>query len=265
MPNLNYSNFIFFNENHKNDNDNENETKKTIEGIANFCALNRSHNNQRADLWKNLGSRLDKARRFKYDSNNANKTNDRIFNMNIPRNHTGAIFNEDGDKAMEYGKIHIYSSDFKKYFGIKPVDADGVFRALTPELIANPDKYVFAYQDSGGRYWKTVFNKDGEITREGVQSGQTPADTADLHGRITNQELTSQVVAGAAAAGAAGGAGAVAGGRDDNGKIVNTELKNSGAELRYNAMKLIYAESVTNTIVLSVGIIASLFFIAKNR
>ena len=60
-------------------------------------------------------------------------------------------------------------------------------------------------------------------------------------------------------------AGAVAGGRDDNGKIVNTELKNSGAELRYNAMKLIYAESVTNTIVLSVGIIASLFFIAKNR
>ena len=257
MSNLNYSNYIFFNENHKNDNENENE-KTTVEGIANFCALNRSHNNQRGDLWDDLGSLLDKAGQMKDDSENANGTNNGIRNANKPIKHTGAIFNENGDEAMEYGKIHIYSSDFKQYFGIKPVDADGVFRALTPELIANPDKYVFAYQDSDGRYWKTVFNKDGGITREGLQSGKSRADKADLHGRITNQDLTDQI-------NGAGYGGDGTDGRDDNGKIVNTEWKNSGAELRYNAMKLIYKESVANTIVLSVGIIASLFFIAKNQ
>ena len=83
------------------------------------------------------------------------------------------------------------------------------------------------------------------------------ADKADLHGRITNQDLTDKINA--------AGSGDGDGGRDGNGKIVNTEWKNSGAELRYNAMKLIYTESVANTIVLSVGIIASLIFIAKNR
>ena len=255
MPNLNYSNFIFFNENNRNDNENE---KTTIEGIANFCALNRSYNNQRGDLWDDLGSLLDKAGQSKDDSITANQTNDEIINANKTIKHTGAIFNEAGDEAMKYGKMHIYSSDFKKYFGIKPVDADGVFRALTPELIANPDKYVFAYQDSDGKYWKTIFNADGEITREGVTSGQNRADEAELHGRITNEDITSQINA----AGAGAGAGDE---RDPNGKLINTEFKNSGAELRYNAMKLIYTQSVANTIVLSVGIIASLYFIAKNQ
>jgi len=255
MSTLNYSNYIFFNEKRNKPNNNTNKEEPTIEGIANFCALNRSHNNQRGDLWDDLGSRLDKAGQAKDDSNNANITNDEILNVNLPIKHTGAILNEDGDEAMEYGKIHIYSSDFKKYFGIKPVDADGVFRALTPELIANPDKYVFAYQDSDGRYWKTVFNKDGEITREGARSSKSPADDTDIQGNVLNINLDAQVA----------GYGAGDGGRDGNGKIVNTEWKNSGAELRYNAMKLIYTESVANTIVLSVGIIASLFFIAKNR
>lgn len=259
MPNLNYSNFIFFNENNRNDNENENENEKTtIEGIANFCALNRSYNNQRGDLWDDLGSLLDKAGQSKDDSITANQTNNAIINANKTIKHTGAIFNEAGDEAMKYGKMHIYSSDFKKYFGIKPVDADGVFRALTPELIANPDKYVFAYQDSAGKYWKTVFNEAGELTREGAQSGKSPTDDADLTGHVTTQELTDQI--NAAGAGAAAGAE-----RDPNGKIINTEFKNSGAELRYNAMKLIYTETIANTIVLSVGIIASLYFITKTQ
>ena len=85
-------------------NNNTNKEEPTIEGIANFCKLNRSHNNQRGDLWDNLGSLLDKAGQAKDDSNNANQTNDGILNANLPIKHTGAIFNEDGDEAMEYGE-----------------------------------------------------------------------------------------------------------------------------------------------------------------
>ena len=64
------------------------------------------------------------------------------------------------------------------------------------------------------------------------------------------------------ASGQSGGDGS---GRDSNGKLTNTEFKNSGAELRYNAMKLIYNKSVTNTVLMSVGVIASLYFIAKTE
>lgn len=248
---VNYNNYTFFNDN------NNNNTGDIIEGIPNFCALNRSYDNQRKDIWKDLDSALENAGQLKDDLSNANKTNDGITDANTSGDNTGAIFNEAGDKTMEFGKIHIFSADLKQYFGIKPVDTDGIFRTLPPELTDNPDKYIFAYQDDAGKYWKTIFNKDGENTKEGAQSGSSPADHAAIRGQVTPKNLTDDI--NAALSGINGN------GRDGNGKLENTEFKNSGAELRYNAMKLIYNESVTNTIVLSVGIIASLFFIAKTE
>jgi hypothetical protein len=255
MSKLNYSNYVNYN-NYTFFNDNNN-TGDIIEGIPNFCALNRSYNNQRKDIWKDFDSALENAGLLNDLINKSNDTNNGITDANTSGDNTGAIFNEAGDKTMEFGKIHIFSSDFKQYFGIKPVDADGVFRTLPPELTDNPDKYVFAYQDDDGKYWKTIFNKVGENTKEGATSGQIPAHDADIEGKVLNVDLTDDI--NSAQSGSDGS------GRDGNGKLENTEFKNSGAELRYNAMKLIYEESVTNTVLLSVGIIASFIFIAKTE
>ena len=254
MSKLNYSNYTFFNATKK---DNNNNKEDIVEGIANFCKLNRSYNNQRKDIWKDLDSALNREGQLKDDLSNANKSNDGITDANSTGDNTGAIFDEDGDKTMEFGKIHIFSADFKQYFGIKPVDADGIFRTLPPELTDNPDKYIFAYQDDDGKYWKTIFNKVGENTKEGAQSSKNPSEDAEIHGVKTSQNLDDDIKS--AQLGSDGS------GRDGNGKLLNTEFKNSGAELRYNAMKLIYEESVTNTVLLSVGVIASLYFIAKTE
>lgn len=257
MTNLNYSNYTFFNANKKDNKKDNNNKEDVVEGIANFCKLNRSYNNQRPDLWRNLDAALNRQGQLKDDLLNANKANDGITDANPTGDNTGAIFNEAGDKAMEFGKIHIFSADLKQYFGIKPVDTDGIFRTLPPELTDNPDKYIFAYQDDAGKYWKTIFNKAGENTKEGAQSSKIPADDADIQGTVTTQDMTDAI--NSAQSGSDGS------GRDGNGKLTNTEFKNSGAELRYNAMKLIYNKSVTNTVLMSVGVIASLYFIAKTE
>jgi hypothetical protein len=53
--------------------------------------------------------------------------------------------------------------------------------------------------------------------------------------------------------------------RDANGKLINTELKNSGAELRYKGMKSIYAKTIANTMNLGIGLLAAIVFIAKTK
>lgn len=53
--------------------------------------------------------------------------------------------------------------------------------------------------------------------------------------------------------------------RDVNGKLKNTENKNSGAKPRYNNMKNVYDQTYTTTINLGIGIIAAIFFITKHR
>jgi hypothetical protein len=55
------------------------------------------------------------------------------------------------------------------------------------------------------------------------------------------------------------------GDRDANGKLINTEYKNSGAKPRYNNMKNTYDQTFTTTINLGIGIIVALFFITKYR
>lgn len=255
MSKLNYSNYVNYN-NYTFFNDN-NDTGDIIEGIPNFCALNRSYDNKQTDIYDDLDSALNKEGQLKDDLSNANKTNNGITDANSTGDNTGAIFNEAGDKTMEFGKIHIFSADLKQYFGIKPVDTDGIFRTLPPELTDNPDKYIFAYQDDDGKYWKTIFNKVGENTKEGATSGQSATDEVAIEGKVTSHNLDDDIKS--AQSGSDGS------GRDGNGKLTNTEFKNSGAELRYNSMKLIYEESVTNTVLLSVGVIASLYFIAKSE
>jgi len=255
MSKLNYSNYVNYN-NYTFFNDN-NDTGDIIEGIPNFCALNRSYGNKRTDIYDDLDSSLNREGQLKDDLLNANKANDGIRDANSTGDNIGAIFNEAGDKTMEFGKIHIFSSDLKQYFGIKPVDTDGIFRTLPPELTDNPDKYIFAYQDDDGKYWKTILNKAGENTKEGATPGKTLTDEAAIALNVTENDMTD--AANSLISGSDGS------GRDGNGKLTNTEFKNSGAELRYNAMKLIYEESVTNTVLLSVGVIASLYFIAKTE
>ena len=255
MSKLNYSNYVNYN-NYTFFNDN-NDTGDIIEGIPNFCALNRSDGNKRTDIYDDLDSSLNREGQLKDDLLNANKANDGIRDANSTGDNIGAIFNEAGDKAMEFGKIHIFSSDLKQYFGIKPVDTDGIFRTLPPELTDNPDKYIFAYQDDDGKYWKTILNKAGENTKEGATPGKTLADEAVIALQVTENDMTDAINS--------ANSGSDGSGRDGNGKLTNTEFKNSGAELRYNAMKLIYEESVTNTVLLSVGVIASLYFIAKTE
>jgi len=256
MTNLNYSNYTFFNANKKDNKKDNNNKEDIVEGIANFCKLNRSYNNQRPDLWRNLDAALDKEGQLKDDLLNAINANNGITDANPTGDNIGAIFNEAGDKTMEFGKIHIFSADLKQYFGIKPVDTDGIFRTLPPELTDNPDKYLFAYQDDDGKYWKTIFNKVGENIKEGFRD-KSPVEKITLKGIVTKQSVP---VATASALSGSDGSG-----RDSNGKLTNTEFKNSGAELRYNAMKLIYNKSVTNTVLMSVGVIASLYFIAKTE
>lgn len=254
MSKLNYSNYVNYN-NYTFFNDN-NDTGDIIEGIPNFCALNRSYGNKRTDIYDDLDSSLNREGQLKDDLLNANKANNGITDANPTGDNIGAIYNEAGDKAMEFGKIHIFSSDLKQYFGIKPVDTDGIFRTLPPELTDNPDKYIFAYQDDDGKYWKTIFNKAGENTKEGFLD-KSSAEKFAIKGTVTKNDMSDEI--NSAQSGSDGS------GRDGKGKLTNTEFKNSGAELRYNAMKLIYEESVTNTVLLSVGVIASLYFIAKTE
>ena len=52
--------------------------------------------------------------------------------------------------------------------------------------------------------------------------------------------------------------------RNANGKLKNTEDKNSGAKPRYNNMKKVYDQTFTTTINLGIGIIAAIFFITKH-
>jgi len=248
MSKLNYSNYIFFNDNH-NKPDNNTTDQPIKEGIANFCALNRSHNNRRNDIWGYISSNIDKSNAEEINSKLAEKINGELNKKNFPTKYIGIVYRKmtregadeeitDDKESVQGGRIHIYSADFKKYYGVKLVDSDGIFRSLPDDLIDNPNNFQFAYQDTDGKYFKTLITDgDGEVNVE-ITDIELPNFGSSYWGENT---------------------------RDDNGKIINTELKNSGAEERYNAVKLIYNESFTNTINLSIGILVSLYFIAKNR
>lgn len=247
MSNLNYS---FFNDN-RNKPDNNTRDEPIMEGIADFCALNRSHNSRRDDIWRYIGSNIDKANASKMHSQLAEATNKELDDKkDFPTKYIGVVYKKitregsGGESSQENepakgGRIHIYSADFKTYYGVKLVDEDGVFRSLPEDLIKDPSNFQFAYQDTDNKYYKTY------IIDTGV--GEVNVEITDIElpnfGSLYWSENT----------------------RDGSGKIINTELKNSGAEERYSAMKLIYNTTFIHTINLSVGILVSAYFIMKNR
>jgi hypothetical protein len=262
MSKLNYSNlknnkisihkYSFFND--EQDTNIDLEDNNVIEGIADFCALNRSYANKWPDGWNSLESAI----------NNMNKNISKVTGMNLTNgniidkvgggiDNAGAVVDSDQTSPMEYGQMRIYSSDYKKLFNIRPVDIDGIFRAFPDDYAANPKKYNFVYEDATGRLRKTniIDNK-----KEGFIEGNKNSTTTDFTVAATNETHNPDDYS-------SGGGGG--GSRDLNGKLKNTEEKNSGAESRYYNMKKKYNETFINTINLGVGVLAAIIFIIKDQ
>jgi hypothetical protein len=260
MSKLNYSNlknnkpsihkYSFFNEKDKNI---HLEDNNVVEGIANFCALNRSHANKWSNGWNKLETAITDMNKQLDDISNINLTNNNIFDSiggDGGIDNAGAVVDSDQTSPMKFGQMRIYSNDYKQLFNIRPVDNDGIFRAFPDDYTENPNKYNFVYEDTTGRLRKTniIDKKEGFV--ESYSNNRpdiylTVEDTSfDPSKYIVNKELDT---------------------RDINGKLRNTKEKNSGAESRYYNMKKIYNETFINTINLGVGVLAAIIFIMKDQ
>lgn len=262
MSKLNYSNlknnkisihkYSFFND--EQDTNIYLEDNNVVEGIANFCALNRSHANKWPNGWNKLESAI----------NNMNKNISKVTGMNLTNgniidkvgggiDNAGAVVDSDQTSPMEYGQMRIYSSDYKQLFNIRPVDIDGIFRAFPDDYVANPTKYKFVYEDTTGRLRKTniIDNK-----KEGfIEGNENSTTTGDFTVATLNDDFNPDWYS--------SGSGDDSRGLD--GKLKNTEEKNSGAESRYYNMKKKYNETFINTINLGVGVLAAIIFIIKDQ
>jgi len=262
MSKLNYSNlknnkpsihkYSFFND--EKDKNIDLEDNNVIEGIANFCALNRSHANKWKDGWNNLESAI----------NNLNKNVSKVTGINLTNSNildtigggidnAGAVVDSDQTSPMKFGQMRIYSSDYKQLFNIRPVDNDGIFRAFPDDYATNPKKYNFVYEDATGRLRKTniIDNK-----KEGFVEGNENSTTADVIVGVTDDDFDSSLYDSDSGSGESRGL---------DGKLRNTNEKNSGAESRYYNMKKIYNETFINTINLGVGVLAAIIFIMKDQ
>jgi len=272
MSKLNYSNlknnkisihkYSFFNDEQDTNIDEQDtnidlEDNNVIEGIADFCALNRSHANKWSDGWNNLESAI----------NNMNKNISKVTGMNLTNgniidtiggdggiDNAGAVVDSDQTSPMKFGQMRIYSNDYKQLFNIRPVDNDGIFRAFPDDYATNPAKYNFVYEDTTGRLRKTNIidnKKEGFVEgNEATETNTIPDVTVGLTDDVFDQSLY--------------GSGSDDS-RDINGKLRNTKEKNSGAESRYYNMKKIYNETFINTINLGVGVLAAIIFIIKDQ
>lgn len=261
MSKLNYSNlknnkisihkYSFFND--EQDTNIDLEDNNVIEGIANFCALNRSHANKWPNGWNKLESAINDMNKQLDDISNINLTNNNIFDSiggDGGIDNAGAVVDSDQTSPMKFGQMRIYSSDYKNLFNIRPVDNDGIFRAFPDDYATNPKKYNFVYEDTTGRLRKTnIIDNKKEGFVESYSNNipdifLTVEDTSfDPSDYIDDESDT----------------------RDINGKLKNTEEKNSGAESRYYNMKKTYNETFINTINLGVGVLAAIIFIIKDQ
>lgn len=221
-----------------------------IEGIADFCAANRAYGNQFNQGWNNLASAINNVQRQISNSSSAQNTNKNIQTSSSGSDInpyktickvSGTIYESVGVKASN-GYIRAYSPDGESYRGSIRVDADGNFNGLNIKLINNSEKYIFVYEDANGNTWEVTIgnatNKETSCQSGGYTLYKTSTKTIVGYGRDS---------------------------RDANGKLKNTEHKNSGAELRYNGMKSIYTETIANTVNLGVGILIAIAFIAKSQ
>lgn len=256
MGSVEYSEYPFSYQPTKNDKIEKNDTP-VIEGIANFCALNRSTANQNTQGWNNLKNAINNKNNQSSSSNDAKKTNSLLQTTSGTTVSTnlypytcgglyGKIFKQDGTTISPNGTVYTYSTDLKIQRGSALVNATGNFTGLDVKLLNDTEKFVFAYEDAAGQFWSVDL-----ISGSGALSGAScSANNKNYVLKIATRKRFGDYANQS---------------RDPNGKLINTELKNSGAELRYNGMKAIYAETIANTINLGIGVLAAVIFIAKNQ
>ena len=257
MAKLNYSDYPFFhkttiNSNTPQENDiNNSEPKPVIEGIANFCALNRAHANQYHQGWNNLGKSINRNNQRMAVSDYANNMNRRLINQSertdkygtkykyTCKNVKGTIRNR-RNQFVSGGFVYAYSTDFNTSRGGVEVDRNGEFSRLNIKLVSRDEQYVFAYEDTTGRTWGlTVINGTSVVNCQSSAYNLQITEPKRFGGDNND--------------------------RDPNGKLKNTDLKNSGAELRYNAMKAVYDYTSMDTVNLGLGILVAAIFIIRSQ
>jgi len=226
-----------------------------IEGIANFCALNASYANQYKQGWDNLNAannannKQDSTRKSSTETNNLTRT---VIGRTASDN-TGAVLDKAGLSPVPLGRVHIFTSDFKTYLGSKMVNGAGIFSGLSADLSTDPSKFGFAYEDVDGKLLKVDILR---VTGGSAVETMLSAPTADP---VVTLQLTDTIIPSTAITSVQSSRPT----RAPNGKLINTEQKNSGAEVRYNSTKTVYTDVIANTLNLSVGILAAIVFIAK--
>jgi len=236
--------------NNSNPTSTDNNNEPIIEGIADFCAANRAYGNQFNQGWNNLAAAINNVQQQLSSSSAAQETNtgiqtgasvDDLNPYKATCSVTGTVYESANDKASS-GFIRAYSTDGQSYRGSIRVDTNGKFNKMNIKLIDNSEKYIFVYEDANGDSWEVTIGTTGN-TETSCQSGE-----------YTLYKTATKMVVGYGRDS-----------RDASGKLKNTEQKNSGAELRYNGMKSIYAETIANTVNLGVGILIAIAFIAKSQ
>ena len=240
----------------KNDKPSKKDTNDAsiIEGIANFCDLNRSYANQNTQGWNNLTNAISNSSSQQSTATAAQRTNSLLQTTTgtttltrypyICGNISGKIFKQDGITISPNGTIYAYSTDLKIQRGSASVNVNGEFNGLDVKLINATEKFVFAYEDATYMLWALDI-KSG--------SGTSTRVSCSNNNKYYELKMATRKSFG------------VSQSRDPNGKLKNTEEKNSGAESRYNGMKAIYAETIANTINLSIGVLAAIVFIMKSK
>jgi hypothetical protein len=227
-----------------------------IEGIADFCALNSSYANQYKQGWDKLNAANNANKKQDSTRKSSTKTNTRtqtVIGRTVSDN-TGAVLDKAGVSPVPLGRVHIFTSDFKTYLGSKMVNGAGIFSGLSTDLSTDPSKFGFAYEDVDGKLLKVDILR---ITGTSAVETMSSAPTTDP---IVTLQLTDTIIPTSAITSSLTSSRPT---RAPNGKLINTEQKNSGAEVRYNSTKTVYTDVIANTLNLSVGILAAIVFIAK--
>jgi len=234
MAKLEYGDYSFF------DKPIDDKKKPIIEGIANFCALNRSQNslNENKKIWDNLANSLTNYNNQQIKIDDSNSTNS-LLKLNMGK--IGDIVQSNGKNAT-FGSVYVFTKNFDNYIDKIPVTEKGIFDIIGNIIQKSPESYSFAYEDVDGRMRRVVINKDTDTLQEGFLS------LNKIFGLVITDEDISGLLSYSYT-------------RDANGNLQNTEKRNSGAEERYNNMKSIYTETIANTTNLGLGIILAILFI----
>jgi hypothetical protein len=256
MAKLGYSDYPFFDKknttytplNSTNHNGN-NKRETVIEGIANFCALNRSQAGMNTTGWTDLSNAINTE-----DETTENKYNIGLTNNNLKKfaGKVGDVIESSGN-LVNFGNVHVFTNGFDEYINKIPVTKNGIFEVIDNIIKGSPNKYSFAYEDSDKKLRRVVINDgfDNLTNKEGF----------DTYNRIFGLVITDDDITGRISIPSTTRTGL----RRTNGKLENTEQRNSGAEKRYNGMKSIYNETFSSTVNLSLGIMVAFIFIAKSQ